>query len=31
VGVPAIIVLGDVVAKHQAFENIKKELQSLTV
>src|SRR5690606_31773509 len=31
VGVPAIIVLGEVVAKHRAFEHIKKELQSLTV
>lgn len=31
VGVPAIIVLGEVVAKHQEFKKIKKELQSLTV
>lgn len=31
VGVPAIIVLGEVVAKHHAFENLKKELPSLSV
>src|SRR5690606_19782450 len=31
VGVPAIIVLGEVVAKHRAFENLKKELPSLSV
>lgn len=31
IGVPAIIVLGEVVAKHQEFEKIKKELQSITV
>lgn len=31
VGVPAIIVLGEVVAKHQEFIKIKAELQSLTV
>jgi len=31
VGVPAIIVLGEVVAKHQEFIKIKSELQSLTV
>ena len=31
VGVPAIIVLGEVVAKHQSFEAVKKELQSLAV
>lgn len=31
VGVPAIIVLGEVVAKHREFEKIKQELQSLTV
>ena len=29
VGVPAIIVLGDVVAKHRGFEQIKKEIQIL--
>lgn len=29
VGVPAIIVLGEVVAKHQEFEKVKKELYSL--
>lgn len=31
VGVPAVIVLGNVVAKHQEFEKIKKELHLLTV
>lgn len=31
VGVPAIIVLGEVVAKHQAFEQVKKKLQSLPI
>ena len=31
IGVPAIIVVGEVVAKHQAFEKIKKEIQSITV
>ena len=29
IGVPAIIVLGEVVAKHQAFEQIKNEIQQL--
>ncbi len=29
VGVPAIIVLGEVVAKHQAFERIKEELKTI--
>jgi len=28
IGVPAIIVLGEVVAKHQQFEQVKKELLS---
>ena len=31
VGVPAIIVLGEVVAKHIEFEQVKKELQSLSL
>lgn len=31
VGVPAIIVLGDVVAKHQAFERIKTEINTLAL
>lgn len=31
IGVPAIIVLGEVVAKHQAFELLKPELHSLAV
>lgn len=31
VGVPAIIVLGEVVGKHQSFERIKQELQSVIV
>ena len=31
VGVPAIIVLGEVVAKHLEFEQVKKELQSLSL
>lgn len=29
VGVPAIIVLGDVVAKHQAFAEVKKQLKTI--
>ena len=29
VGVPAIIVLGEVVAKHQAFERLKEELKTI--
>ncbi|PRD47069.1 uroporphyrinogen-III C-methyltransferase [Sphingobacterium haloxyli] len=31
VGVPAIIVLGEVVAKHREFENLKNGIHSLTV
>jgi len=30
-GVPAIIVLGDVVAKHQSFQKLKQEIQQLEV